>query len=167
MMTIHIYHQTYFFKDLSIHGILILYCVTVVSVLYTLARTHMLFLKSILSKGDKGTPDVTHECAAPFLVTVPRNLTRDYDCSAWRPSIFVRGRFTVCTLLCENEFSTREQLNFQTFRHGLMQFVNLFQIFHMFFLYVLFILEEKFFEHVECILNLSLDIEISRTLREL
>lgn len=40
------------------------YIVTVISVLYTCAPTHMLFLKSILPKGDKGTPDVTHECGA-------------------------------------------------------------------------------------------------------
>lgn len=43
----------------------------------------------------KGHTPSLHVSAAPFLVTVPRNLTRGYDCGAWRPSIFVRGRFTV------------------------------------------------------------------------
>lgn len=44
---------------------------------YTVARTYTLFLKSI--PRTKGQPTL-HMSAAPFLVTVTRNLTRDYDC---------------------------------------------------------------------------------------
>jgi len=67
---------------------------------YPFADTHALPEIDLVTKGQP----TLHMSAAPFLVTVTRNLTRDYDCGAWRPSIFVRGRFTTYTLLSVCQF---------------------------------------------------------------
>lgn len=127
----------------------------------------MLFLKSIPPKGDKGTPDVTHECGAISRHRSPQFNTRLRLQRVTAVNFRSRPIYRMHVTLRERVLNSRTAQfpNFPTWINATI--CIFFQIFQTFlFLYMFYLFCKRNFSNKSNVSSIYLDIEISRTLRK-
>lgn len=152
------------------YGIPILYFVTVILVLYTCARTHTLFLKSIPAKGDKGTPHVTHECGAISRHRSPQFNTRLRLQRVTAVNFHSRPIYLMHVTLWERVLNSRTAQfpNFPTQINATIcdPFSNLSYVSFFFFVRFIYSARERNFSNTPNASSIYLDTKIFREERE-